>query len=190
MNDVHSPTDVLRKIGLLALIGLGSVIFAGPALAILSVLLSMGAVVAGFAFLGLLIWLPFRILTGGTRAALTGVEEFGHDIGHLLRRVVRTAWSLISFPFRLTGAALIGTLVVAGRVLHITGSTVAVLGSIGVAAVTGALAGGIVGLTTAAPGELDTALPLNALAGAAIGAGSGIVMTIHERRRLARPVAG
>ena len=73
MNEIHNPADVLRKIGLLALIGLGSVIFAGPALAILSVLLSMGAVVAGFAFLGLLIWLPFRIMTGGTQAALSGV---------------------------------------------------------------------------------------------------------------------
>ena len=190
MNDIHNPAQVLRKIGLLALIGLASIIFAGPALAILSVLLSMGAVVAGFAFVGLLIWLPFRILTGGTHAALAGVEEFGSDVGHLLRRVVRTAWSLISFPFRLTGAALVGTLLVAGRVLHITGSTVAILSGISLAAVTGAFAGAIVGLTTASPGELETALPLNALAGAAIGAGSGIVMTIHERRRVARPVAG
>jgi hypothetical protein len=189
VNDIHNPGEVLRKIGLLALIGLGSVVFAGPALAILSVLLSMGAVVAGFAFLGLLIWLPFRILTGGTQAALTGVEEFGHDVGHLLRRVVRTTWSLIAFPFRLSGAALWGTLLVAGRVLHITGSTVAILSGISLAAVTGAVAGAIVALTTS-PGELDTALPLNALAGAAIGAGSGVVMTIHERRRLARPVAG
>jgi len=190
VNDIHNPAQVLRKIGLLALIGLASIIFAGPALAILSVLLSMGAVVAGFAFVGLLIWLPFRILTGGTHAALAGVEEFGSDVGHLLRRVVRTAWSLISFPFRLTGAALVGTLLVAGRVLHITGSTVAILSGISLAAVTGAFAGAIVGLTTASPGELETALPLNALAGAAIGAGSGIVMTIHERRRVARPVAG
>ena len=190
MNDHHNPAEVLRKIGLLALIGLASVIFAGPALAILSVLLSMGAVIAGFAFLGLLIWLPFRILTGGTQAALTGVEEFGHDFGHLLRRVVRNAWSLIAFPFRLTGAALVGTLLVAGRVLHITGSTVAILSGISVAAVTGAVAGAIVAISTASPGELDTTLPLNALAGAAIGAGSSIVMTIHERRRQARPVAG
>jgi hypothetical protein len=189
VNEIHNPADVLRKIGLLALIGLGSVIFAGPALAILSVLLSMGAVVAGFAFLGLLIWLPFRIMTGGTQAALSGVEEFGHDFGHLLRRVVRTTWSLISFPFRLAGAALVGTLLVAGRVLHITGSTVAILSGIGLAAVTGATAGAIVGLTMASPGELDTALPLNALAGAAIGAGSSIFMTIHERRRVARQVA-
>src|SRR5262249_15860154 len=112
------------------------------------------------------------------------------DVGQLLRRGVRTAWSLISFPFRLTGAALVGTLLVAGRVLHITGSTVAILSGISLATVTGAIAGAVVCVTMASPGELDRALALNALAGAAIGAGSGIAMTIHERRRLARPVAG
>jgi hypothetical protein len=75
--------------------------------------------------------------------------------------------------------------------LHLTGTTIAVLGGIALAAGTGAAAGALVGITTSgSPGEMETTIPVNALAGGLLGAATGLVMTVRERRRVARPAIG
>jgi hypothetical protein len=180
----HTATEVLRKIGLLALIGFGAITLSGPILAVLSVVLSLGTVVAGFALVGFLIWLPFRLVTGGAQSTMAAIQDANRDLGHIVRRAAGMLWALASFPFRLTGAILLGGIYVVARVLHVTAATVAIVGGISLAALTGAAAGVGMGILTATtPGEMEAAIPVNALAGGLIGAATGIIMTVRERRR-------
>lgn len=173
MQTEHSATNVLRRLGFLALLGFGVIILSGPILAVL-----------GFAFVGFLVWLPFCMLTQGPRAAGETVREVGGVMGRGCARFYRVAGRAVAFP--LAAVAWGGT--TAKRVVWFTVKksvvTARVVGEIGLVTAFGAGVGAVVGLAGAS--RMEHAIPINALAGGAIAALASVAMMVLPRRCPAR----
>jgi hypothetical protein len=67
----------LKNLGLFALLGFAVVLLAGPIIGVLSVLLSVGAVVLLFAVVGFLVWGAFQAAVKGPEAAMNGLKDVG-----------------------------------------------------------------------------------------------------------------
>jgi hypothetical protein len=176
---MHGSTDVMRKIAVLALVGFGAIVLSGPILAILSIVLSLGTVVLGFALVGFMIWLPFRILVAGQQVALQNV----HALGHGLARAGGQVFWLASLPFRWAARLSAGVLFLLLALLRLAFSTTRFVLEVSIVAGVGALVGALIGLVfdSASP-DLGLVIATNALAGSVIGALVAIVMTWQERR--------
>jgi hypothetical protein len=77
--------QVARKVCLLALLGLVAITAAGPILALVSVVLS-------FALIGLLFWLPIRLLLYGREGAVRDGVEKGKAVARLCGRTAAASW--------------------------------------------------------------------------------------------------
>src|SRR5947207_3326963 len=99
---------VLRKVLMMAFIGFLLVFLSGPILAVLSVLLSVGAVVFGFALVGFLAWLLFRGLTVGWDTAWQNSKEFGGNLGQVAGKFGRGTVQILRVPAKAVGLLVYG----------------------------------------------------------------------------------
>jgi hypothetical protein len=180
VNNLQTPAEVIRKIGLLALIGFGAVVMSGPILALLSVALSFALVLLPFVAVGLLVWLPFRFLWRGKEAALQDVQDIRQNVGTAAGGVGRAIGRTITFLPRMAGRLVGFVFSLAWGILRLALSTTRVVIEMAMVTVTGALIGVVAGILTGQ--DLAVAIPTNAVAGGLIGAGAGLVMLIRERR--------
>ena len=180
MNNLQTPAEVIRKVGLLALIGFGAVVMSGPILALLSVALSFALVLLPFVAVGLLVWLPFRFLWRGKEAAIQDVHEFRQNVGTAAGGVGRAIGRTITFLPRMAGRLVAFVFSLAWGILRLALSTTRVVIEMTMVTVTGALIGVVAGILTGQ--DLAVAIPTNAVAGGLIGAGAGLVMLIREKR--------
>jgi hypothetical protein len=188
VEDLHQPTNVLRQIVYLALIGFAAVTLLGPILAVLGALLSLGVVVLGFAILGFLIWLPFRALVAGQRVAVENFHDLRRDLSVLVGRVLRGIVQVLTFVPRLALRILVGLIRLAFALLRLTFSGLRFFLEVGVLAATGALVGVVMGFLGGGQGhDLDVAIASNAIMGGALGSLAAIVMIIRERRERTAP---
>lgn len=180
MYETHAPGHVVRKILLLSMIGFLVVMLSGPILAVLSVVLSLGGVLAGFALVGFLVWLPVRMVLVGREQALANARDLGaglvRDAGHVCRRGA----GVISWPLRLArGAALalLGAVWFLFRAVFTTARFAVGLAFLtAVGAGLGAVLG--VGVGIAQGHNIGGAVLANTLAGAAIAAAVALVLAI------------
>jgi hypothetical protein len=180
VNNLQTPAEVIRKFGLLALVGFGVVVLSGPILALLSVALSFALVLLPFVAVGLLVWLPFRFLWRGKEAAIQDVHEIHQNVGAAAGGVGRAIGRTITFLPRMAGRLVAFVFSLAWGILRLALSTTRVLIEMSMVTVTGALIGVVAGILTGQ--DLAVAIPTNAVAGGLIGAGAGLVMLIRERR--------
>jgi hypothetical protein len=180
VNNLQTPAEVIRKLGLLALMGFGVVVLSGPILALLSVALSFALVLLPFVAVGLLVWLPFRFLWRGKEAAIQDVHEIHQNVGAAAGGVGRAIGRTITFLPRMAGRLVALVFSLAWGILRLALSTTRVVIEMTMVTVTGALIGVVAGVLTGQ--DLAVAIPTNAVAGALIGAGAGLVMLIRERR--------
>jgi hypothetical protein len=78
---------VVRKFAFLAFLGFLVIVLSGPVLAIVSTIFSLGlallSVLLPFAFLGLLFWVPFRLLSRGAHVAGQDIRDTGKALGQI-----------------------------------------------------------------------------------------------------------
>jgi hypothetical protein len=74
-------SSVLRKFGYFAFMGLAALLLAGPLLgivvALFSLFVAMVSLLAPFAVIGLLVWVPIRVLSGNPRKAWDEARQAG-----------------------------------------------------------------------------------------------------------------
>jgi len=183
MEHPETSWGVLRKIGFLALLGFGAVVLSGPILAILSVVLSVAAVVGSFALLGLLIWGLFQAAIHGPQVAGEKCRALMGSLGQAARSIGKTAVKVVAFPFRVLGTVgavlLMSVWFLVSRLWLFT----RFLSGTAILAVIGALLGAAVGAFTGAQNhDIDVAIATNAAIGAVVAALVGVALTIHERK--------
>jgi hypothetical protein len=183
VNNLQAPAEVIRKVGLLAVIGFGVVMLSGPVLALLSVALSFALVLLPFVAVGLLVWLPFRYLWHGRQAAIQDVHEIRQNVGTATGGIWRAIGRTITFLPRMAGRLVAFVFSLAWGILRLVLSTTRVLIEMSMVTLTGALIGVAAGILSGH--DLAVAIPTNAVAGGLIGAGAGLVMLIRERRTVA-----
>src|SRR5216683_3406335 len=100
MENMVSTWVAFRKIGWLALLGFGVIVLSGPILAVLSVLLSVGAVVLCFALVGFMVWSIFQFAIHGQEAASERIQALSRHATQALARFGRACAGVIAFPFK------------------------------------------------------------------------------------------
>ena len=183
MNNLQAPAEVIRKVGLLAMIGFGVVMLSGPILALLSVALSFALVLLPFVAVGLLVWLPFRYLWRGREVTIQDVHEIRQNVGTATGGIWRAFGRTITFLPRMAGRLVAFVFSLAWGILRLVLSTTRVLIEMSMVTLTGAFIGVAAGILSGQ--DLAVAIPTNAVAGGLIGAGAGLVMLIRERRTVA-----
>ncbi len=183
MNHFHSPADVVRKIAFLALIGFGVIVLSGPIIAVLSVVLSFALVLAGFAVIGLLVWVPFRMLTAGRRATVENLRELGRGVGRTALQAGGGVARVLAIPWRLGEQVFGGVVRLTWGTARLAWTTARVLTELSLVTVTGVLAGVAMGLWSGTPGDgFAAGLAFNAAVGGLIGGITGVVLMARERR--------
>ncbi len=183
VNNLQAPAEVIRKVGLLAMIGFGVVMLSGPILALLSVALSFALVLLPFVAVGLLVWLPFRYLWRGREVTIQDVHEIRQNVGTATGGIWRAFGRTITFLPRMAGRLVAFVFSLAWGILRLVLSTTRVLIEMSMVTLTGAFIGVAAGILSGQ--DLAVAIPTNAVAGGLIGAGAGLVMLIRERRTVA-----
>src|SRR5260370_35851901 len=79
MENMESTWVAFRKIGWLALLGFGVIVLSGPILAVLSGLLSVGAVLLCFALGGFMAWSSFQLAIHGQSAGAKRLPAMVHN---------------------------------------------------------------------------------------------------------------
>jgi hypothetical protein len=183
MENVESTWVAFRKIGWLALLGLGVVVLSGPILAVLSVLLSVGAVVLGFALLGFMVWSIFQFAIHGHEAASQSIQAMSRNATHAIGRFGQTCARIVAFPFKAIVWAGDGILAAIWFLAVRFWRTFRFLSKTSVLTVTGALVGVAAGvLAGAAQQNMDVTVPINAVIGAVIGTLVGGALILMERK--------
>lgn len=184
VNETYSAGLVFRKVFLLAAIGFAAILLSGPILAVVSVLLSVGGVIAAFALVGFLIWLPFRMLMVGPERALVNARDMGAGVMHDVGRVARRGASIVSWPLWLTRSALIALLAAGWFTLRATFTTARFALSLTFLVAMGAGLGAVLGIGAGLSQGHDVgpSVLANALAGAAIALVCGVVMAFPRRQ--------
>lgn len=157
MESLHSTVDIVRKVALLTLVGFLVVFLIGPVLTLIGVVLP-------FALVGLLVWLPFRVLIQKRQINWTGLPE---KAGRAVRTVLLIPFRLVAFVL----SAVLGLLRLVGGVL---GFALRILIPAIAGAMLFALLGAIGGVTHA---DAEFRIPAAALIGAALGALYGAFRT-------------
>jgi hypothetical protein len=188
MENRESTCGVVRKIGLLALLGFGVIVLSGPILAILSIVLSFAAVVLGFAFVGFLVWGSFQFLIYGRQMAWENMQAFGTNTAHALGSIFRTASRVVAFPVRVLAFMVGGILFAAGFLLRQIWLLLGFLSRTALLVAMGVLLGLIVGaIVGTANHNLDVALPTNALMGGGVALVASVLLTIFDRKTRSYP---
>jgi hypothetical protein len=184
VSNLPSTFDILRKVLLLALLGLAAVVLVGPVVAILSVVFSLLLVVAPFAFIGFLVWLMIQVATGRQHLAWDHMRQFGRTVADNVQHVSRRAAYVLKAPARLGREIGIRAAHLAGGAWRVARASTRVVGEVLLIAAIGLLVGGGMDLFLGPPRH-DPGLPIpwNACLGAALGCLAGIVMVVLERRR-------
>jgi hypothetical protein len=151
MERLQGTTQVLRKAGLITLIGFLAVILSGPVLTVLGILLP-------FALVGLLVWIPFRAFVAAKHG---GLPEVGQQAKTALRNVAAVPVWILGTAFALVGFVLKTGWGIVAFLLGIIFPTIA-----------GAFLGGVLGLIGGIEhNDAEVRVP----AGAAIGASIGLI---------------
>ncbi len=188
MNQQTSIFAVLKHLGLFALIGLGVVILAGPVIAILSVLLSIGAVVLPFALVGFLVWALVHTAVKGPQGAIDRLQDVQNRGQDMLKNYGGNVKSMLTWPLQAFRGLFTGLLVIAAFVLRSAWTSIWFITEVGIVALVGVLVGGVVGWATAQPTDIEAATLSHAAIGGVLAAVAGVVLTLRERhasRRLA-----
>ena len=168
---------LLRKIGFFALVGFAVIFLTGPVVAVLSFIISASLFVffflLPFAVLGLMVWLPIRLVFGKAQAARRDLWRTGQFVGRAAIAVpARTCGHLCS---RARGAG--------ERMRQLT----SFIGTIFVETVSGALVGALLGSIA---GFQTQAWHIAVPAGAVIGTGLGVIVGASRIRRPAEALSG
>jgi hypothetical protein len=182
---VDSPTPaagVFRKVLLMAFIGFVVIFLSGPIIAALSIVLSIGAVVFGFAFVGFLVWVLFRGLTAGWDVAWQNAKEFGGNLGQVAGKFGRGTVQVLRVPAKGIGMLAYGTARGLGFILSTGFFTLRLVVEAALLVAFGALLGGVWGVVADSPiGGPELAVPLNAAAGAALALLGGLVLLLWPK---------
>jgi hypothetical protein len=183
MENLESTWVVFRKIGWLALLGFGVIVLSGPILAVLSVLLSVGAVIFCFALVGFIVWSFFQFAIHGQEAASERVQAMSRNATQAMGRFARACARIMAFPFRAivrVGDGLLGLVWLMTLRFWLMARF---LGKTSVLTMTGALVGVAVGVMVgAAHQNMDVAVPLNAVIGGAVGTLVGAALILLEKK--------
>ncbi len=166
-------TRALRTFASLVLIGFLALVLAPPLLFLLtgavSALVGLFAAFLPFALVGLLIWVPYHVLTHGGEATWQRAREMVVGLG-------RTTFAI---PLRVCGAILSRSLAVGRWVLDFNRQAVRFVGVLLFEALSGALVGGLVGFLVASDSAHQ---PVTIAICAALGAGFGGLTAIGRFR--------
>jgi hypothetical protein len=187
VSNLPSTLELLRRVFLLALLGLVAVVLVGPVIALVSVALSLVLVVLPFAVIGFVVWTLVQIAVGGKHLAWHNLREQGRALQETVRQIVRLSAQVLHAPLRLVKAIGLRAGDVAGGVWQLAKSGTRLVGEILVITATGFLVGGGVDLVFG-PAKQDPGLPvpLNALLGGALGCLAGVAMIVLEKRAQSR----
>ncbi|HEV3082781.1 MAG TPA: hypothetical protein VGY66_23555 [Gemmataceae bacterium] len=180
MDNSGNMLRVLRKIAFFALVGFAVIFLTGPVVAMLSFIISAGLFVLffllPFALLGLMVWLPIRLIFGKGRNARRDLWRTGRFVGR----------AAVVMPARACGHVYTRTLGLGERLHQLT----CFIGTIFVETISGALVGALLG---AIAGFQTQAWHIAIPAGAVIGTGLGVIVGASRIRRptetLSRPVS-
>ncbi len=183
MENVESTWVAFRKIGWLALLGFGVVVLSGPILAVLSVLLSVGAVVLCFALLGFMVWSIFQFAIHGHEAASQSIQAMSRNATHAIGRFGQTCARIVAFPFKAIVWAGDGFLAAVWFLAVRFGRMVRFLSKTSVLTTTGVLVGVAAGvLAGTAQQNWEVTVPINAVIGGVIGTLVGGALILLERK--------
>jgi hypothetical protein len=183
MENVESTWAAFRKIGWLALLGLGVIVLSGPLLAVLSVLLSIGAVVLGFALVGFMVWSLFQFAIHGHETASNNIQAMSRNATLAVGKFGQTCARILAFPFKVIVKAGDGLLAVIWFLSLRFWLMVRFLGKTSVLTITGVLVGlaaGVIAGTTHQ--NFDVTVPINALIGGVVGTLVGGGLILLERK--------
>jgi hypothetical protein len=149
MERLQGTGDVIRKVAGITLIGFLVVVLIGPVLTVAGAILP-------FALVGLLVYIPYRLLLASKQGGWPAVRELGN-------KAVRTA---IALPLWIGGrvTALVSFLL--RGVFRLIGTVFGLVFAVGTGAVIGAALGFIGGMEHH---DLDMRVPAGALIGASVG---------------------
>ena len=188
---LNAPAIVLlRKVGLLALLGLAVVVLGGPVLGLLITLLTFALLVLGFAFVGLLAWGLFLLLFRGRAGVGPQLRELGRLWAATFASLGVLSVRCLTLPVRVLRAVGSGTRRLAGALGRGAWATVRVVTEMVVVTATGAGVGALVGLFLRLEIDPHTAVGRHAVVGALIAFVGWSVMTAWEKRPRQRPAIG
>jgi len=173
MESTLTAGDVLRKVLFLTMFGFLALILAGPVIAvfsvILSLILSMIAVMLPFFLFGLILWLPFQAFVLGQKVEWDKIGASGKALFGGLAGVFGRTFRGGVYAVRGVGRGVGAVARFASRAVV---GTVRVVGSVFLAAVLGALAGGVLGVLG---GMMHNDPDYRTPVGLAVGAGVGVI---------------
>jgi hypothetical protein len=155
--------QVARKVCLLALFGLVALTLAGPILSLVVVILS-------FALLGLLVWLPIRLLIYGTDGAVRDGVEKGKAVARLCGRTAAATWH--------------GTMGLGRHLRETLRGTASRVGAVLLETLSGAVVGALL-VSTCWPQHAVT--PGAVLLGGLTGGLAGVLVLVSRSRRPQKP---
>ena len=185
MPHYQSPGAGLRHLLFLALLGLGVVFLAGPVIAvasvILSVVLTIGALLLVFAAIGFLVWVPAYYFYAGREAAGERIGAMRRSLGATLRGLIQVGARAVILPARFVARLFRGGLYTA----KVMGQFV---GEVALVGLTGAAIGAAVGLTISAMNNQNPVdvVPINAAVGGGLASVVGVVLAFFPRRSAPR----
>jgi hypothetical protein len=183
MENMESTWVAFRKIGWLALLGFGVIVLSGPILAVLSVLLSVGAVVLCFALVGFMVWSIFQFAIHGQEAASRSIQAMSRNATHAIGRFGQTCARIMAFPFKAivwAGDALLAAIwFVILRFWLMT----RFLAKTSVLTMTGVLVGAAAGVLAGMSHQnMEVTVPINALVGGVVGTLVGGALILLEKK--------
>jgi hypothetical protein len=183
MQSLRATADIVRRIGLLALLGFGVVVLAGPILAVLSVVLSFALVIGSFALVGLLAWGAFQFALHGQQVAWQNIRALGQNLGRHAFTLGQGLGRVLAFIPRSVGLILTGVLFVVVLVWRMAWTLVRVFAEVAFLALCGLGVGAFVGAAGWLPNQdPNMTVPVCALLGAAIAALVGAVLALLPRK--------
>jgi hypothetical protein len=183
MENMESTWVAFRKIGWLALLGFGVLVLSGPILAVVSVLLSVGAVVLGFALVGFMVWSIFQFAIHGQEAASQSIQAMSQNATRAIGKFGQMTARILAFPFKVIVRVGDGLLAVVWFMTLRFWLLARFLGKTSVLTATGVLVGVAAGvLAGTAHHNMDVTVPINALIGGVVGTLVGGALILMERK--------
>jgi hypothetical protein len=149
MERLQGTGDVIRKVAGITLIGFLVVVLIGPVLTVAGALLP-------FALVGLLVYIPYRLLLASKQGGWPAVRDLG-------KKAVRTA---VALPLWIGGRVTALVSFILRAVFRLIGTVFGLVFAVGTGAVIGAALGFIGGMEHH---DLDMRVPAGALIGASVG---------------------
>lgn len=183
MENLESTWVVFRKIGWLAILGFGVIVLSGPILAVLSVFLSVGAVIFCFALVGFIVWSFFQFAIHGQEAASERIQVMSRHATQALARFGQMSARIIAFPFKAIVRVGDALLAVVWFTMLRFWFAARFLGKTSVLTMTGVLVGAAVGFWFGmAHQNMDVTVPLNAIIGGVVGTLVGAALILLEKK--------